>query len=107
VATNASGASGFQSDASGPAWLHSALGGSPRPMKRPNTPAYAVVRLDHFLIDDGGIDAARLERAVTVKEVLLDQAGAEAEVERLNRLNADKRCHYFCQYTRLVSGNES
>ena len=75
-------------------------------MKRPNTPAYAVVRLDCFLVDDGAVDAARLERAVTVKEVLLDQAQGEAEVERLNKLNADKQCRYFCQYTRLVSDNE-
>ena len=77
-------------------------------MKRPNIPAYAVVRLDHFQIDGGATDAARLENAVTVKEVLLDQARAEAEVERLNKLNADKRCHYFCKFTRLVSdSNES
>jgi hypothetical protein len=76
-------------------------------MKRPNTPAYAVVRLDHFQIDGGAMDAAGLERAVTVKEVLLDQARAEAEVERLNKLNADKQCHYFCQYTRLVSDSEN
>jgi len=76
-------------------------------MKRPNTAAYAVVRLDHFLIDGGATDSARLERAVTVKEVHLDQVRAEAEVERLNKLNADKQCHYFCQYTRLVPGNES
>jgi hypothetical protein len=75
-------------------------------MKRPNTPAYAVVRLDYFLIDGGTVDAAHLERAVTVKEVLLDQARAEVEVERLNKLNADKQCHYFCQYTRLVPTDE-
>jgi hypothetical protein len=75
-------------------------------MKRPNTPAYAVVRLDHFLVGDAA-DAAGLQRAVTVKEVLLDQARAEAEVERLNKLNADKQSHYFCQYTRLGSGDES
>ena len=37
----------------------------------------------------------RLEHAVTVKEVLLDQGRAEAEVERLNKLNADKQCHSF------------
>jgi len=73
-------------------------------MKRPNTPAYAVVRLDCFLLDDETVDAARLERAVAVKEVLLDQARAEAEVERLNKLNADKECRYFCHYTRLISG---
>jgi len=75
-------------------------------MKRPNTPAYAVVRLDCFQIAAGTIDAARLERVVTVKEVLLDQARAEAEVERLNKLNADKQCRYFCQYTRLIPENE-
>jgi hypothetical protein len=47
-----------------------------------------------------------LERAVTVKEVLLDQARAEAEVERLNKLNGDKQCRYFCQFTRLIPENE-
>jgi hypothetical protein len=83
------------------------LGGIPGAMKRPNTPAYAVVRLDHFLIDGGVIDAARLQRVVTIKEVLLDKSRAEAEVQRLNELNADKQCHYFCQSTRLVSDNES
>ena len=71
-------------------------------MKRPNTPAYAVVRLDCFQIDGGAVDAVRLERAITVKEVLLDQAQAEAEVERLNKLNADKECRYFWQHTRLL-----
>ena len=76
-------------------------------MKQPNTPAYAVVRLDHFLIDGDASDSVRLQRAVTVKEVLLDEASAQAEVERLNKGNADKQCHYFCQYTRLVPGNES
>jgi hypothetical protein len=76
-------------------------------MKRPNTPAYAVVRLDYFQIDGGAVDVARLERAISVKEVLLDQARAEAEVERLNKLNADKQCRYFCQCTRLVSSNEA
>lgn len=77
-----------------------------RLMKKPNTPAYAVVRLDYFLIE-GAIDATSLENAVTVKEVLLDQGRAEAEVERLNKLNADKQCRYFCQYTRLISDNEN
>ena len=52
------------------------------------------------------MDADRLERAVTVNEVLLDQAQAEAEVERLNKLNADKQCRYFCQYTRLIPEND-
>ncbi len=82
------------------------MGRNPRVMKRPNTPAYAVVRLDCFLVDDGAVDTARLQRAITVKEVLLGQARAEAEVERLNKLNADKQCCYSWQYTRLVSGNE-
>jgi hypothetical protein len=75
-------------------------------MKRQNTPAYAVVRLDHFLIDGDATYSARLERAVTVKEVLLDKAKAEAEVERLNKLNADEQSHYFCQFTRLVPADE-
>jgi hypothetical protein len=40
---------------------------------------------------------------VTVKEVLLSQERAEVEVERLNKLNSEKGCRYFWQYTRLVS----
>lgn len=76
-------------------------------MKEPNTPAYAVVRLDYFQIEGDTIDAARLENAVTVNEVLLDQRRAEAEVERLNKLNADKQCRYFCQHTRLIFEHEN
>ena len=48
------------------------------------------------------MDAAHLERAITVKGSLLDQDRAEAQVQRLNELNADKQCRYFCHYTRLV-----
>lgn len=81
-------------------------GASSRVVKRPNTPAYAVIRLDSFQSAGGPADADRLERAITVKEVLLDEAQAEAEVERLNKLNAGKQCRYFCQYTRLISGDE-
>jgi hypothetical protein len=79
-------------------------------LKKPNTPAYAVIRLDYFLVD-GDLDAAlpaatHLERAVTVKEILLDRERAEVEVDRLNKVNANKRCRYFWQYTRLVTERE-
>jgi len=76
-------------------------------MKNPNKPAYAVVRLDYFLSEVSTPNGTALERAVTVKEVLLDRTKAEAEVERLNKVNADKQCHYFCKHTRLVSSDES
>ena len=38
---------------------------------------------------------------MTVKHVVWSQDEAEAEVSRLNELNADKGCQYFCQYTRI------
>jgi hypothetical protein len=43
---------------------------------------------------------------IAVKRVVWDQATAESEVERLNRLNADKGCEYFWQVTRVATENE-
>ena len=77
-------------------------------MKKPSTPAYAVIRLDHQLRNLSSSGGATPEASVivTVKEVLLSQERAEAEVERLNKLNSEKGCRYFWQYTRLVSEDE-
>ena len=51
---------------------------------------YAVVRIDgHLSVRD----------SVTVKEILPTMGQAEIEVERLNRLNGDKRCYYFWRAT--------
>ncbi len=57
---------------------------------------YAVLRYDAFQGDD-----TRPEVAVTVKEVVRGQDLAEAEVARLNALNAEKHVRYWWQYTRL------
>ena len=43
-----------------------------------------------------------LTHAFTVKKVFFDRAVAEAEVQRLNEVNGEKGCEYFCQTTRLV-----
>jgi hypothetical protein len=77
-------------------------------MKQPTTPVYAVIRLDHDLRDLSSSGGATPQASVifTVKEVLLSQERAEAEVERLNKLNSEKGCRYFWQYTRLVSDDE-
>ena len=41
------------------------------------------------------------EDKVTVKRVVWNLDEARAEVERLNRINQDKGCRYFWQYTRV------
>ncbi len=67
-------------------------------MKKPTIPAYAVIRLDDDLRDlssSGGV-LPQDSVTVTVKEVLLSQERAEAEVERLNKLNSEKGCRYLC-----------
>jgi hypothetical protein len=53
---------------------------------------YAVLRLDKGIAD--------ATHAITVKEVVPSQEEAVAEVERLNRVNADKNALYFWQTTR-------
>lgn len=57
---------------------------------------YAIVRVDQ----DAGDDVP-LELRVTVKKVVHDPHRGEAEVLRLNALNAGKGSHYFLQVTRL------
>ena len=60
---------------------------------------YAIVRYDRFQEPS--------EQSFTVKEVVRTQAMAEAEVDRLNDLNADKNCTYFWQVTRLFAEGKS
>jgi hypothetical protein len=60
---------------------------------------YAVVRVDHYI--------AVPADSFTVKEIVRSQEIAESEVERLNRINADKDCSYFWQYTRLFPAGQS
>ena len=54
---------------------------------------YAVVRVDDFNAEFG-------DGAISIKEILPTMEEAVAEVGRLNKLNADKECHYFWRMTR-------
>jgi hypothetical protein len=49
---------------------------------------YAVIRVDEF-------DSVSGDEGITIKEILPTLEEAVQEVERLNKLQADKRCHYF------------
>ncbi len=60
---------------------------------KPRQQVYAVVRLEDP--PSGG------ESCVTVKEIVQSLELAQAEVGRLNALNAGKGCRYFWQMTRL------
>jgi hypothetical protein len=60
--------------------------------QKPRSTIFVVLRLD------AGISG---EPGVTVKEAVYDEETAAAEVQRLNRLNADRGAHYFYQATRL------
>jgi hypothetical protein len=59
-------------------------------------PGYAVVRIDEY--DIPGIPKDQL---ITVKEVWSSQEQADAEVARLNAINADKSCRYFTFYAKV------
>ena len=74
-------------------------------MKKPNKPVFAVIRLEHSFTDLSQNAGATPQAAVivTVKEIVATGEAAEAEVERLNNLNAEKGCRYFWQQTRFVS----
>ena len=64
---------------------------------RRNKQIFAVVRVD------GCVDPCREPgNTITVKEVVATLAEAEAEVARLNQLNAYKGCVYVWQATRQV-----
>jgi hypothetical protein len=56
-------------------------------------PAYAIVRVD--------LDAEDDEARLTVSRIVWSERLAQAEVERLQEMNADKSCRYFWQYTRV------
>lgn len=64
-------------------------------------PAYAILRVD----TTPGHRNNPFTRLVTVKKVVLSEAYARAEVERLNRLNASKGCQYIAQLTELDETN--
>jgi hypothetical protein len=65
--------------------------------RRRRTPVYAIVRIDNFQDE-----TVSLRNKITVSKVVLDEADARGEVERLNKLNGDKGCTYFWQATRLL-----
>ena len=67
-------------------------------MRKRNTQVYAVVRIDNYPTDE-------LENNITIKEIVWSLEEAEAEVARLNELNASKGCRYFWQSTRLIAAN--
>jgi hypothetical protein len=71
-------------------------------MNKENEGVFAILRYDGYLGPD-----ASVETTVTVKEVVRSQAIAEAEVARLNVLNADKKAQYWWQYTRLYPSGKS
>jgi len=56
-------------------------------------PAYAIIRVDLDVKDD--------EARFTVRRIVWSEELAEAEVQRLQELNADKGCRYLWQYTRV------
>jgi hypothetical protein len=64
------------------------------PALRNVDPGYAIIRLD---LDPIYHD----EERYTVKRIVWTEEAADAEVERLNRVNADKNCRYFWRYTRV------
>jgi hypothetical protein len=53
---------------------------------------YAIVRLD--------LDVATPDLAFAIKEVVPTLEEAEAEVQRLNLVNADKNCRYIWRASR-------
>jgi hypothetical protein len=67
--------------------------------------AWAVIRVDSS--DAEARRAEDLVHRIAVKEVVMDQATADSEVERLNRLNSEKGAYYFSQVTRLRDGDET
>jgi hypothetical protein len=56
-------------------------------------PAYAIIRVDLDVDDD--------EARFTVRRIVWSEELAEAEVRRLQELNADKGARYLWQYTRV------
>jgi hypothetical protein len=57
---------------------------------------YPIVRIDTPLSQSDP------QNEITVVKVLTSQVAAEAEVSRLNQINADKSCTYFYCTSRLV-----
>ena len=62
----------------------------------------AKVRLALFAVLRVDLDLEDPEQAVAVKEIVSTLEHAEAEVQRLNQVNADKRCKYIWRATRFI-----
>ncbi len=58
---------------------------------------YAIVRVDQYDTLE-----VLLEERISVTKVLWSEQAAVLEVERLNNLNAGKKCRYFWLLTRLI-----
>jgi hypothetical protein len=69
--------------------------------------AYAVLRVDSGEIDSSIPNRGPGPSDVTVKEVVMSEAEAIAEVARLNDLNSEKGCRYFWQGTHLFANGGS
>jgi len=61
---------------------------------------YPIVRIDK------PFDEAYPTNTLSVVKVLTSEAAAEIEVSRLNTINANKRCVYFYNISRLVEGED-
>jgi hypothetical protein len=66
-------------------------------MSRKHTQRETVYAIVHY-----DFDAEEPEERVTIKTILWDRTHADAEVERLNLLNAGRKRRYFSQLTRLA-----
>jgi hypothetical protein len=70
--------------------------------RAPDTPhskyphVYPIVRIDTPIYQ------ADPTSSITVVKVLTSQVAAEAEVSRLNQVNADKSCLYFYSTSKLI-----
>ena len=68
-------------------------------VNRPNKKyphGFAVVRVDL------PFDSECPENSISVLKIFATQQGADAERQRLSRINAPKKCSYFVVMTRLV-----
>ena len=69
--------------------------------------AYAIIRVDYDASSSPDGDDDLGPSNVVVKEIVMSDTDARAEVKRLNHLNADKDCRYFWQGTHLFQGGGS
>ncbi len=68
-------------------------------IRESKTTEFGIVRIDEYQ-PSGPRDELFLPINMTVVCFVDGFEFAKAEVERLNELNADKRCHYYLTYAR-------